>query len=370
MASNILERLSTPGPKRILALDGGGVRGSLTLGFLEEIERQLRERHGRPDLRLCDYFDLIGGTSAGSTLAAALAIGMDMESLAKKARSVTGRAFSKTSWKKWQAWFDSEPFKKDLAEIFGDLTLGSSEIETGLCIVTKRADTRSTWPLLNHPGGRYYEKNRSILLRNAIYASTAAPYFFVPVKFDVGQGEHGAFVDGGVSMANNPALLLFLIAALKGFPFHWPVGEDQLSLVSIGTGHWHRRDSVEQVANAKAWDWTREVPTMLMEDANVQVQLLLQYLSRTPNPRTIDNEVGDLANDLLTPEPAFSYVRYDVQLEQAYLKALGFEESAERITGLRSMSADENRDLLLEIGRAAARRQVESGHFRAVFDVN
>lgn len=43
------------GPKRIPALDGGGLRGVLTLGMLSEIETLLRTRHGGdPDFRLCD----------------------------------------------------------------------------------------------------------------------------------------------------------------------------------------------------------------------------------------------------------------------------------------------------------------------------
>jgi Patatin-like phospholipase len=369
MANDLIDRLNSPGPKRILALDGGGVRGSLTLGYLEAIERLLRERYGRPDLRLCEYFDLIGGTSAGSILAAALALGMDTATVTEKAQDFIGKTFGKRKWKSWEALFDPEPLQESLADIFGDVTLGDARILTGLCIVTKRADTRSTWPLLNHPGGRYYEKNRGILLKDAIYASAAAPYFFVPIEFDVGQGEQGAFVDGGVSMAKNPALQLFLLATLKGFPFHWPTGEDLLSVTSIGTGHWQQRDAIEKVVHSKAWNWTREVPTMLIEDASMQAQLLLQYLSRTPTPRKIDAEVGDLAGDLLTPEPVLSYIRYDVPLEQTYLESLGFSEDEERIRRLREMSIRKNRDLLLRIGRAAAGRQVEPAHFRAAFDI-
>jgi patatin-like phospholipase len=53
---------TTHGPKRLLALDGGGIRGAITLGFLEQMERLRRARHKREDLDLCDYFDLIGGT--------------------------------------------------------------------------------------------------------------------------------------------------------------------------------------------------------------------------------------------------------------------------------------------------------------------
>jgi hypothetical protein len=56
MAQHILSRIQSPGPKRILALDGGGIRGAVTIGFLKKIERILRERHGNPALVLSDYF--------------------------------------------------------------------------------------------------------------------------------------------------------------------------------------------------------------------------------------------------------------------------------------------------------------------------
>jgi len=70
------------GPKRILALDGGGIRGILTLQFLQVIESRIKERFGDNTL-LCDYFDLIGGTSTGSIIAAGLACGMTVDDLQK-----------------------------------------------------------------------------------------------------------------------------------------------------------------------------------------------------------------------------------------------------------------------------------------------
>ena len=81
MTDTLIARLSAPGPKRMLALDGGGVRGALALGYLARIEAILRERYQRPDLVLRDYFDLIGGTSTGAIIATALAIGMDAEAV-------------------------------------------------------------------------------------------------------------------------------------------------------------------------------------------------------------------------------------------------------------------------------------------------
>ena len=81
-------------PKRILALDGGGVRGILTLGILAKIEALLKERHGNdPDFRLCHYFDLIAGTSTGAIIAAALACEMTVEELSKMYLDLGKRVF-------------------------------------------------------------------------------------------------------------------------------------------------------------------------------------------------------------------------------------------------------------------------------------
>ncbi|MBV8887809.1 MAG: patatin-like phospholipase family protein [Chroococcidiopsidaceae cyanobacterium CP_BM_RX_35] len=366
----LLERLTSKSPKRILALDGGGIRGILTIGSLEKIEQLLRQRHQDPQLKLCDYFDLIGGTSTGAIIASGLAIGMEVAELKQMYLELGGRIFGKRSWRVLQARFDQGPLNEELAKVFGDRTLGDDSIRTGLCIIAKRADTGSTWPLTNHPDSKYYNRNSQILLRQAVRASTAAPTYFVPEKFDIGNGEIGAFVDGGVSMANNPALQLFLIATLKGFPFRWSTGEHRLLLVSVGTGSWHHHDTADNVVEGRMWNWATQVPSMLMNDANWQGQLLLQYLSNTSTPWEIDREVGNLASDLLTPEPALSYLRYDVRLEANALNALGLTQLSLKLGSLRDMSAGENRYNLTLIGEKAAEQQVQDEHFSKAFDLS
>jgi hypothetical protein len=117
------------------------------------------------------------------------------------------------------------------------------------------------------------------------------------------------------------------------------------------------------------WDWARSVPFMLIEDASWQNQLLLQYLSRTPTPWEIDAEVGNLADDLLGPAPALSYLRYDALLEPAALEAIGLPELAERARELRDMSASSNRFDLATIGQRAAEAQVQDSHFPPAFDL-
>jgi patatin-like phospholipase/acyl hydrolase len=92
------EHLFGAGPKRMLALDGGGVRGVVTLAYLERIEKILRQRHG-DGYRLCDYFDLIGGTSTGAIIAAGLALGFSVAKLQSLYRDLAGAVFKKAFWR-------------------------------------------------------------------------------------------------------------------------------------------------------------------------------------------------------------------------------------------------------------------------------
>jgi uncharacterized protein len=367
----LLERFKAPGPKRILALDGGGIRGTITLGFLERIEKILRERHERPDLKLCDYFDLIGGTSTGAIIAAALAIGMDVAEIKKLYLDMGGKIFGKRMLKRWQAYFDAKPLEKALEHTFGNLTLDDDAIKTGLSITVKRADTGVTLLFQNHPHTPYYHELKNYLLWHLIRASTAAPTYFVPEKFSM-LGDSAALVDGGVSMANNPALHLFILTTLNGLPFRWPLGEKNILLVSVGTGCWRRHHQASVVLNHKLWNWASEIPAMLMEDANWQNQLMLQGLSRSPTPWEINGSLGlgQIVHDsnLFGLEPCLSYLRYNVWLEPEPLRDLGLPHLAEKSLHLREISAAENRFDLALIGERAASKSVLEQHFPATFD--
>jgi predicted secreted protein len=108
---------------------------------------------------------------------------------------------------------------------------------------------------------------------------------------------------------------------------------------------------------------------MFLADAQWQNQLILQALSRSPTPWLIDSEVGDLSEDLLTKEPALSYLRYDALLEPDELDRLNLEELVPKVHSLRNMCAAGNRFDLARVGAAAAARQVRSEHFSAAFNL-
>ncbi|MEZ5246126.1 MAG: patatin-like phospholipase family protein [Acidimicrobiales bacterium] len=364
-------RLTAPGPKRILALDGGGIRGTLTIAYLERLEEVLRERHGRPDLVLSDYFDLIGGTSTGSILAAGLATGREVAEVRDIYFELGPAVFGRRAGLRdlLAARYSEEVLERELAVGFGDIRLGDPEVRTGLCIVAKRADTWSVWPLHNHPDGVYGNENAQVRLRDATRASTAAPTFFRPVGIELADGENAAFIDGAVSTAVNPSLQLLLVATAAGYGFRWPTGADQLLLVSVGTGAWEVNRTPEQVLSSKMWSWAGEVPAMLMNDSNDLNQLLMQFLATAPNARTIDSEIGDLGGEYLGGTPLLTYLRYDLALETGEIEALGRHDLAGIVKQLREMDRGDNARPLYEIGRLAADRDVIDAHLPTGFDL-
>jgi uncharacterized protein len=385
----LLDRFNSAGPKRILALDGGGIRGALTLGYLQQMEDILRKQHNDdPAFRLCDYFDLIGGTSTGSIIASCLAIGMKVSDIKDMYFQLGGKIFAK-KYKWWnifqiddllKAGYDAKPLEEELKKVFEDIQLGDDKrIKTGLCIVAKRADTNSVWPLINHPNGKYFDsvdgKNKEILLWQAVRASAAAPTYFLPQVINVGGGmAEAAFVDGGVSMANNPSLQLLMVATLNGFPFKWKMGEDNILLVSVGTGMSKWEKIPAKVSKNNLLNWAKEIPDMLMQDASWHNQAILQWMSKCDTRWRIDGEIGDLSTDRMAHDSnkksLLTYLRYNFWLDATSLKMLMNKEySAKQVTDLVEMSNADSRFELYEIGEKSALKDMINGHFPESFKI-
>ncbi|WP_152270095.1 patatin-like phospholipase family protein [Agriterribacter humi] len=377
---------SNSSPKRILALDGGGIRGALSLGYLQRIEDILRKQHGNDkNFRLSDYFDLIGGTSTGSIIASCLAIGMKVQDIKNMYMELGDKIFGKKNkwWKIFEiddllkATYKARPLEDELQKLFGDIKLESDKIKTGLCIIAKRADTNSVWPLINHPGGKYFNSadglNKDILLWKAVRASAAAPTYFLPQIIDVGGGLHeAAFVDGGVSMANNPALQLLMVATLQGFPFKWKCGANNLLIVSVGTGMSRWKQIPANVKKNNLLNWAKQLPDMFMQDASWHNQIIMQWLSNSPTAWPIDGEIGKLENDCISGSKKdgglMSYLRYNLWLDAETLKPLMKKDYTQsEIDGLTEMSNAASRFELYDIGVKAASAEVKENHFADTF---
>ena len=84
--------------KRILALDGGGIRGVFTLQILARIEELFRQEQNEPDLVLGGVFDLIAGTSTGAIVAAFLSWGLPVREIEKLYIDYSPTMFALGSW--------------------------------------------------------------------------------------------------------------------------------------------------------------------------------------------------------------------------------------------------------------------------------
>lgn len=373
------------GPKRILALDGGGLRGVLTLGILREIETLLRERHGDPSLRLGHYFDLIAGTSTGAIIAAGLSLGMSVDEVHGHYMNLGKIVFKRNllRWGALRAKFDSDNVREALVDVFGERKLDSKDFLTGLLVVTKRLDTGSAWPITNNPNAKYFKGGaNSTTIPNADYplwqvvrASTAAPSYFDPETIDIGRAEGGMkavtgdFVDGGVSPSNNPTLQALMTATMEGYRFGWAVGEKVLQVVSVGTG---KADA--EVGHANIIESTPAIHAVLslkalMADCADQVEAIMQWLSSSPTARCIDREM-DKAQPPLGSAAMCSYLRYNVLFQTDWwAENLGESVSAETLKELEAMDKPANIPELDRIGRLAGAKLVKAAHFDTSFDL-
>lgn len=369
----LAERYETERPRKILALDGGGIRGVLTLEVLAEIERQLAAATGRGDaFRLWEFFDYVGGTSTGAILAAGIARGMSVGELLEFYVEAGPLMFQKEKLlSRLRNFYTAEPLKEKLQKVFGaGTTLEPEHLKTLLLVVTRNATTDSPWPVTSNPHARYNaaarkDCNLRIPLWQLVRASTAAPIFFPPevLAWDAADPEKRfVFVDGGITPYNNPAFLLYRLATVPEYRLGWPTGERRLMVVSVGTGsapavggevHSSGKNVVSNLAG---------LPGALMYGVQVDQDVNCRMVGRCVHGGPIDNELGDMiprdaAGQIVPPSEDlgrdFLYARYDADLSAGGLARLSLGHIApERV---QTLDAVESIPELRAIGREVAR---------------
>ncbi len=358
-----------PGRKRILSLDGGGVRGALSVAFLERLEDLLADIHGKP-VRLCDFFDLIGGTSTGSIIATSLALGFSAKEIRAFYEQLAPKVFRRSPWRMpgWSPKFDAAGLRSELASIFGDRRLDSQDLQTGLSVVLKRVDTGGAWILLNNrksaywntPSDRSFIGNAAIPLAKVVRASTAAPHYFDPELIEIVEGHPaGLFLDGGLTPHNNPSLILFLAAMLPAYGLEWKVGAANLTIVSVGTGGFRTTVAAREANQAGSLGLAIRALAGQSDDSAKLVLLLMSWLGETSVAWPIDSELGDLGAVKPPFGTLFGYHRLDVMLEAKWLAdSLGETLSCSDIRRMRGMDDPANVPKLYELGRKAAQLQL------------
>ena len=219
-------------PFRVLSLDGGGMRGTYTATYLEQVSQTFAQRRGGYGLDLGAAFDLIVGTSTGAIIACALAaqipLGKVIELYRKHGAAIFARPMPKSIpgvamdfFKRPNALAGGTKALEDaLKAEFGDTTLAgiytSRRIALGIAAV--EMSQHRSWvfktphlPNTNHRDDQYR-------LVDVCLASSVAPLFRSLAALDnpdSGAGSDGyrVFADGGL-WANNP-VLIGLIDALE-----------------------------------------------------------------------------------------------------------------------------------------------------------
>ena len=359
-----------PGPKRILSLDGGGVRGAISVAFLERIETLLSDRLGG-EVRLGDWFDLVGGTSTGALMAGALALGYRTHQVKEFYLRLAPFCFQPTRWgiPLFQAKFNADGLRAEILKIVRDRTLDSQDLVTGLCVVTKRMDTCSPWIVANNPRAPYwldgpdYHGNHGYSLATLVRASTAAPHFFDPEMLTISKEQQGLFIDGGVTPFNNPSLALFQMATFKPFGICWPTGPQALTITSIGTGTYRPRFVYEEEGFARFAKLAYYALMSLMTDAEATTLAQMQWMGECLTSWEINSEIGSLCAQVPQGGKMFRFMRYDVKLETKWLREqLDVKISERDAERYRCMDNPAIVHDIYAIAKLAAEKQIKAEH--------
>lgn len=381
---SVQDKANLTGPRKLLALDGGGIRGMITVEVLARLESQLQHRLGADDsFVLADYFDYIAGTSTGAIIATCLSLGMRVADIRQFYIDSGPAMFDKAGLLK--RYLLNKYKDGELAQMLQDviqqqgarnlgsapatpITLGSDALKTYLLLILRNASTDSPWPLSNNPRAHYNDISRTdcnlhLPLWQLVRASTAAPTYFPPEVVSVGD-EQFIFVDGGVTMYNNPAFQLFLMATLEPYRLRWTAEEDQLLVVSIGTG---------AAANANAHLAPNEmnllynassIPSALMYAASNEQDMLCRAFGRCRHGAEIDSEVLNLQGDIgpgSLQKKFFTYLRYNADLSRAGLDGLGLPDIEPK--NVQQMDSVDYIPELQRVGQAVARQIDLDAHF-------
>jgi len=358
--------------KRILALDGGGIRGVFSLEILLRMQTLLRASSGAPDMVLADHFDLFAGTSTGAIIATCLCWGMTVEAILDLYVRFGKIMFTPVPWyrpfkKVLVSRYEARPLSEFLQRLFSEdddgripALLDSKRLRKSLLVVVRNHSTGSAWPLTNNPQALYNncalpDCNLRIPLWKVVRASTAAPVYFDPEEITLDQRSY-VFVDGGITPYNNPALIAGLTAVLPCYNMNWEPGPDKIRMISVGTIGFSS-GLPEKVRRLWLGYNAAKIPAALMHGVAWQQDFLCRCLGQCIYAENLDSEVGDLVGMPLPGKNWFSYVRYNKSYGTEMLRQLLLKHrNLSRLDAIQAIPA------LQELGRTYADEHVKLEH--------
>jgi uncharacterized protein len=265
--------------KKVLSIDGGGIRGIIPAMVLAEIE-------ARTGKRSAEMFDLVAGTSTGGILALGLTkpgLGggpeYSAERLIELYETEGGKIFSIPVWHRLRSgWgvaeekYPSEGIEEVAKSYFEDVHL--AEALTEVLVTAYEIERRGPWFFKRRHARDENRDGDDFLMRHVARATSAAPTYFEPIQLTWGPHGERAFIDGGVH-SNNPAMCAY-VEARKIYS-----EEDDFLVVSLGTGEPTREMPYEEVEGWGLALWAQPILNVVFDGVSDTVDYQLKELLST-----------------------------------------------------------------------------------------
>jgi len=268
---------------RVLAIDGGGIRGLIPALLLAELE----ERAGRPVFEL---FDLMAGTSTGGILVCALA-GPEPLPAAQVAaiyEEEGPRIFDRSVWQRIRSGeglidekYDAAALDRALGRFLADKRLSGAQPE----LLVPTYDTAGPGPYFFKTSNARADAAHDAPLSEVARATSSAPTYFEPLALGA-----RALIDGGV-FAVNPAMSAFA-EALRIDP------GVEVTLVSLGTGERTRKRSFEEIKDWGLVEWARPILDVVFDGSSDAVDYQLRHALAAGRYWRFQTELTRASDDL------------------------------------------------------------------------
>lgn len=337
--------------KRILSIDGGGIRGVIPARVLAELERRLAKKGNKQPLY--KHFDLIAGTSTGGIIA----LGLTTPNAAGSAPVATAADLEKLYVEKGDHIFPQGFFQKahnviaalespayspaGLEGILKDMLHERKLSEAFTRVLITAYDIGNRQAVFMIGKGK---DERDFLAREVARATSAGPTYFAPAlitplppKSPDPKDDRLALVDGGI-FANDPTLAAYTEAIKLQRSGAWP-GSEPIEIISIGTGLSARGIAYQKAKNWGAIGWvspSEDVPivSILMHGQQSTISYQINTMLNPPDVELVDGihtvPGAKLADQL--------YFRFNVKLDSNTVNDELDDASETNIAALRAVA--------------------------------
>lgn len=333
-------RVPLPWPKdkpfKILAIDGGGIRGILPASILSELETRYAS-----GASIGSHFDMVAGTSTGGIIALALGLGMPASRVLEMYLSNGARIFPRRDYggvpfigavsQLWRTFSDLKRYRYDRAPLaealyaeFGAQILGEARCR----VVVPSFDGYGEVTVFKTPHHPDYKMDWKEQVVDIALSTAAAPTFFSTYR-----QRNRQFADGGV-WANNP-IMLALVDALAGYD----LDRANIRILSLGCADGEYRITEGQEVHGGIWHW-KEIFSAAshLQGQNVwgQAGLLIgrnniTRLDHTPtsSPIAIDdfdrasNELPSIAREIVREQGEVVQQQFLVEVAEPFIPFYG-----------------------------------------------